>query len=277
MKEKTFDTGLGSIHYWLTSVEENRPTLVLLPGLTATHVLFDRQVDWFRNKANVLVWDAPGHGASKPFPLQFTMDDMARWLHGILAAEGIVNPILVGQSMGGYIAQAFMDLFPGKTAGFVSIDSCSLKRKYVTAFDIWALRRVGPVYRLYPWKALQRAGANGCAVTEYGRKLMREMVGGYSRDEYTALAAFGYRILADALDSRRQFDIDCPAILICGEKDRAGSAKRYNVRWGREEHLPLHWIKNAGHNSNTDQPEEVNRIIDQFIADTWQKHELHEP
>lgn len=35
----------------------------------------------------------------------------------------------------------------------------------------------------------------------------------------------------------------------------------------REKVLPLKWIKNAGHNSNTDQPDEVNRLIEKFISE----------
>ena len=31
--------------------------------------------------------------------------------------------------------------------------------------------------------------------------------------------------------------------------------------------LPLKWIKNAGHNSNADQPDEVNRLIEKFISE----------
>lgn len=55
--------------------------------------------------------------------------------------------------------------------------------------------------------------------------------------------------------------------LICGEKDKAGSAKSYNKKWHQREGLPLKWIKNAGHNSNTDQPDEVNRLIEKFISE----------
>ncbi len=29
--------------------------------------------------------------------------------------------------------------------------------------------------------------------------------------------------------------------------------------------IPLHWIEGAGHNSNTDKPEEINRLIDEFL------------
>ena len=61
------------------------------------------------------------------------------------------------------------------------------------------------------------------------------------------------------------YTIDCPAMLICGEHDQAGSAKGYNRRWAARTGLPLHWIAGAGHNANTDQPEEVNRLIEDFV------------
>ena len=73
------------------------------------------------------------------------------------------------------------------------------------------------------------------------------------------------KMLADAMDADLPYVIDCPAVLICGEKDQAGSAKSYNRRWAKKEGLRVFWIKDAGHNSNTDRPEEVNRIIREFV------------
>jgi len=89
--------------------------------------------------------------------------------------------------------------------------------------------------------------------------------------EYARLAGFGYRILAEAIKADLPYHISCPALLICGEKDKAGSAKSYNKKWHQREGLPLKWIKNAGHNSNTDQPDEVNRLIEKFISEINRK------
>ena len=60
------------------------------------------------------------------------------------------------------------------------------------------------------------------------------------------------------------YEIKCPALLICGEQDHAGSCVRYNKAWHKNTGIPLEWIKDAGHNSNTDQPEIVNRLIEQL-------------
>ena len=136
MSERVLQTKKGDIHYWCNSFRADRRTLVFLPGLTADHHLFDRQIVTFRRDYNILAWDAPGHGASRPFALDFTLMDKAEWLHEILEREGLSRPVLIGQSMGGYVAQCFMERYPGETGGFVSIDSAPLKRRYVTAAEI---------------------------------------------------------------------------------------------------------------------------------------------
>ena len=250
-----------------------RHALVFLPGLTADHRLFEKQTEYFENKQNVFVWDAPSHALSRPFTNNYGLSDMAEWLYEILAKEEIYNPIIIGQSMGGYLAQMYMELYPDKITGFISIDSAPLQKSYMTAMEIWLLERVEPLYRIYPWKALLRAGSRGCSETDYGQNLMRKMMMAYDSEhkEYARLAGFGYRMLAEAIKADLPYHISCPALLICGEKDKAGSAKSYNKKWHQREGLSLKWIKNAGHNSNTDQPDEVNRLIEKFISEIDRK------
>lgn len=268
MIEKVYQTPKGPIHYWREQVQ-NRLSLVFLPGLTADHRLFEKQMAYFKGKYDLLVWDAPGHAASWPFELDFSLMDKAEWLDEILRTEGIERFVIVGQSMGGYVAQAYLQRFPGRLSGFVSIDSAPLQREYVTAIEIWLLKRMEPVYRYYPWKWLLKSGSEGCATTPYGISLMREIMMTYDgdKDRYARLSGHGFRILAEAMEADLPYEITCPALLICGTKDMAGSAKRYNREWHRRTGIPIEWMEGAGHNSNTDRPEEVNRLIEQFVIE----------
>ena len=103
MTEKTFNTPYGTIHYWASSEAESLfPQLVFLPGLTADHRLFEKQIEYFEHKYPLIVWDAPGHASSWPFELSFSLMDKARWVNSILEQEGFDSPVLIGQSMGGY-------------------------------------------------------------------------------------------------------------------------------------------------------------------------------
>ena len=169
--------------------------------------------------------------------------------------------------MGGYVGQVYAELYQESLKGFVSIDSAPLQRKYVTGMELWLLKRMESVYFYYPWKLLLKSGTNGVAVSEYGRKLMYEIMMEYDKDKkrYSQIAGHGFKILANAMEMDLPYEIKCPALLICGEQDRAGSCVRYNKAWHKNTGIPLEWIKDAGHNSNTDKPETINRLIERLV------------
>ncbi len=268
--EHEFNTDEGTVHYWTSRCSsapaQNASWLVLLPGLTADHTLFDAQIDHFAGKCNVFVWDAPAHGLSRPYPLDFSMDDYARILHAILQIEDIQRPVLVGQSLGGYVAQAYMDLFPDCVSGFISLDSAPLKKKYYPKWEIAALRHTKGMYLAIPWSLFLRWGPAGTAQTQHGRANMRAMMEQYDKRSYCELAGHGYTMLADAIDANRPYDISCPALLLCGEKDQAGDVRPFNRKWTVGENIPLVWVPGAGHNSNVDNPAFVNDQIERFLA-----------
>ena len=268
MIEKTYETSCGTIHYWTNDMTDSLVSLVFLPGLTADHRLFDKQIAYFEFKCRVLVWDAPGHGKSWPFDFSFTLSDKAQWLNAILQREGIYRPVIIGQSMGGYIGQMYSQLYPDQIGGFIAINSAPLQRRYITTLEIWLLKRMTSVYRYCPWQWLLKLGVNSVATSTYGRTLMYEIMMTYNgdKDRYARLSGHGSRLLAEAMEADLPYEIKCPALLICGEKDRAGSAIRYNRVWHKDSTIPIEWIAGAGHNSNTDAPDVVNRLIEMFIA-----------
>ena len=264
---KGYETASGVIHYWVDKLEGDVVTLVLLPGLTADHRLFEKQVEYFKGLYNLFVWDAPTHASSWPFKFDFSLMDKARWLNEIIEQEELSRLVIIGQSMGGYVGQMFSELYPEKLHGFISIDSAPLQRKYITNLELWLLKRMEPIYRWIPWKLLVKWGTKGVAKSEYGRTLMYEMMMGYDGEQrrYAKLAGHGFKILAEAMEKDLPYAIKCPALLICGEKDEAGSCIRYNKAWHKRSGIRLEWIKGAGHNSNTDKPEVVNRLIEEFV------------
>ena len=138
----------------------------------------------------------------------------------------------------------------------------------MTAVEIWLLKRMEPVYAHYPWKLLLKSGTKGVATSNYGRNLMKEMMLVYAGDQhrYAQIAGHGFRILAEAMEKNLPYELKCPSLLICGTQDHAGSCIRYNKAWHQKRKIPLKWIEGAGHNSNTDKPELINSLIEEFAA-----------
>ncbi len=267
MIEKRYETHCGNIHYWVNQKKEKAISLIFLPGLTADHRLFNKQIEFFKDKYHIFVWDAPAHAKSWPFDFSFNLKDKTIWLDEIFKTEEIECPVIIGQSMGGYIGQMYSQLFPNKLKGFIAIDSAPLQRKYVTAIEIWLLKRMELVYRYYPWKLLLQSGTNNIATSEYGRKLMHNIMMEYDGDKerYAKISGHGMQMLAEAIEMNLPYEIKCPAMLICGEKDKAGSSIKYNKVWHKDTDIPLKLIKGAGHNSNTDAPDTVNKLIEVYV------------
>ena len=57
VQQGNYQTESGTIRYYTNRKDPGGVTLVFLPGLTADHRLFDKQVEYFAPRYNVLVWD----------------------------------------------------------------------------------------------------------------------------------------------------------------------------------------------------------------------------
>lgn len=251
----------GDIAYWRTDILPTRQTLFFLHGLTGDHTMFEPQISAFCGDFNIIAWDAPAHGESRPYT-KFTYENAAEGIAKILEKCRISRVILIGQSMGGFIAQAFICRHPEAVAGFVAIDSTPYG-DYYSRSDMWWLRQVGWMSMIFPERFLKRAIAWQNALTEAGRENMLKMIKMYNKSELCRLMKIGY---AGFLEDNRPLEIPCPTVLLVGEKDRTGKVKKYNREWSRRAGFPLIRIPNAAYNSNVDNPEAVNEVIKGLIC-----------
>ncbi len=86
-------------------VQGQGPSLVLIPGMGAGHASFFRQVPVFRKQFRVITYDPRGIGRSsrtgQPYAFRALADDVA----GLLDHLGIDRAHVLGQSLGGIVAQ----------------------------------------------------------------------------------------------------------------------------------------------------------------------------
>lgn len=163
MIEKHIASPRGNVYYWM-SERVTALTLVFLPGLTANHHLFDQQIAAFCEKYQVIVWDAPAHGKSRPYS-NFTYSNAAEELKHILDFEEVTRVVLVGQSAGGFVAQSFYKNYADMVAGIVAIGTCPYDPAYYSKSDLFWLRQTKWMLGLFPEKCLRRSMAKMCART----------------------------------------------------------------------------------------------------------------
>ena len=262
MREHRITTERGTVCYWSSDAwEPSRRTLVFLHGLTGDHTMFQAQYKCFCEEYNILLWDAPAHGRSRPYQ-GFTYPDAAEVLKGILECHQVGAAVMVGQSMGGFVIQSFLKRYPSMVSAFVSIDSTPYGEGYYSNSDRWWLRQIEWMSRLFPLGVLKKAVANQVSVTRESREGMLRMLEPYGKRELCHLMGIGF---AGFLEDCGELEIPCPVLLLLGEKDVTGKVRIYNRRWAEKTGYPLEIIPNAAHNANVDNPEAVNRAIRSFM------------
>ena len=94
MREKCIATEYGSVYYWLSDIwNEEKETIFFFPGLTADHTMFESQVEYFGAKYNLIVWDAPCHGKSRPYE-KFDLKDSTEVIIKIMEENKIPEKFL---------------------------------------------------------------------------------------------------------------------------------------------------------------------------------------
>lgn len=259
LHEKSVSSNRGITYYWTNEIE-SVVSLVFLPGLTADHRLFEPQFLFFKDEFKVLVWDCPCHGKSRPYD-GFSYADVSAVLDSILEKECVDKAVFIGQSLGGMIAQYYIDQHPRRALGLVSIDSAPFG-DYYSKSDMFWLSQLEWMCRLFPDKLLRSSMAKICGATETAQKRMLTMLSSYTKNELCHLLYIGE---AAFIPENKNLDIPCRSILLLGDRDKVGKVAAYNAEWSRRTGFPLILIHGAAHNANDDQPDKVNAIILDFL------------
>lgn len=263
MKQMTINGIGGKVHYWISRPNNNsKGALVFTHGLTANHTMYERQVEYFKDDYVVITWDVPLHGLSIPYK-EFSYEIAARDLNSILLQESIGKACLIGMSMGGYPSQMFAYLYPEKVQCFVGIDTTPFRTEYYSRSDLWWLSKVKTMAKWFTDKTLRKSMAKSVAVTDYSYNKMIEMLKPMSKEQIIEQMDIAYGKLASEI---RDIDLNCPVLILLGDKDKTGKVKQYCAEWAKKTGYPLHIIKNAAHFSNGDNAEQVNTEIEKFIS-----------
>ncbi len=265
MEEQILQTRKGTVYYWRSEAwDAGKDTIFFLHGLTADHSMFDGQIEAFAGDYNLLTWDTPAHGKSRPFAA-FDYGDTSEYIRSILDKHSVDRAILAGQSMGGFLAQSFIKRYPDRVKCFIAIDSTPYGLDYYSGFDIWILRQVEWMAHLYPFGTMKKAMSKQVSTTQRSYEKMMQMLSPYNKSELCHLMGLAYN---GFLDDNCELEIPCPVLLIMGENDQTGKVVQYNKAWAQQTGYPLKIIKDAAHNANVDKPEEVNACIRSFLSDT---------
>lgn len=99
--------------------------VVLLHGFLENQSMWNTILPDLLKKNRLITIDLLGHGATECLGYVHTMEDQADVVHHVLNELKIRKAVLIGHSMGGYVALAFAELYPDTVKGIVLVNSTS--------------------------------------------------------------------------------------------------------------------------------------------------------
>jgi pimeloyl-ACP methyl ester carboxylesterase len=236
--------------------QANRRTIVLLHGLGVTRRWWHPQVAALSQHFQVVVPDLAGHGSQAEVPL--TAERAAADLAELIAAEAAGPALVVGISLGGYIAMAHAVQNPEQTVGLV-LSGCSMS---MTGLNGLGMRLSGLMLKFKgaAWLEEQQIASFRKRISPdllesvlHGGLFMETAVRSFAsvtgRDYFTALQSYSH-----------------PVLLLNGEGDEPnrGPDERL-VR--RLPNARLEILPDAGHLCSLEQPEAYTRAVKTFAGD----------
>jgi pimeloyl-ACP methyl ester carboxylesterase len=251
--------------------------LLLIHGFGAGMWVWEKQVDVLSQFYRVYALDLIGHGYSDRPKIDYRPETYLRSVSDFMEAVGIERATLIGNSMGGGIAWALAGRFPERVEKLVLIDcvppdvldhlknlsfrmlSAIIDIPLLSRMVFWGVRR-GSVRRILDDCVFDL----NCTTTEVVDRQCR-----ISRIEGTSWVLYStFKHAREAPKLEKYLSrISHPTLLIWGAEDRVfspavGEVLRRNIPGSR-----LQIIKRSGHIPMWETPEEVNRVILDFLRE----------
>ena len=250
------------------------PPLLFLHGLGGVWQNWLLNIAAFKDTHRCVTFDLPGFGQSDTPAGEISIPGFARTADAVCDQLGIDCPVVVGNSMGGFVGAELAISFPTRVDKLVLISAAGLSTEYVKAEPVLATARA--------WAAVvTRLGAQSDtllrrprgrrialqAVVRYPEKLSVPLATELARgaaspgfnEAFRALLSYSFR---DKLDR-----IGIPVLIVWGRNDMlvpVADAEAYEHLIGENAHSVI--FEDTGHLAMMERPRRFNELLAGFIA-----------
>jgi len=255
-----------------TQLDKSLPIILFIHGYPLSRKLWKPQLSSLAGSARLLAPDLRGFGESDATLGPYSMELLANDCISFLDQLGVVQPVMIcGLSMGGYVAFALYQKYPSRVSGLILAatraagDSQEAKTNRDKAIQLVEKEGVEAIARLMLPKMLaSHTYTSRYELVEYVRSILLSA----SVPGIMGVLA-GMRDRSDSTSILTQINV--PTLLIFGEEDQFALRPEVEAIHHSIKGSQLHWIPDAGHLINLEQPVIFNTLVKEYLA-TITKH-----
>ncbi len=248
------------------TVQEGKGTpIVFLHGLCEDHGVWDDFISAFAER-HIIRIDLPGFGASEVYG-NGSLRAMAEAVNKVLQKEQIKKSIMIGHSMGGYVALEYTKKQGNdKLAGLGLFHSHpyedTQERKDIRKKTIAHIENYGTsTYIKQLFENLATAEFNAAHPEKINALIDKAL---HIKPHGVVIALEAMRTRKDTSEVLR--DITCPVLFIVGEKDQVSPKKMSLQQLTLPNTADIHILPNIGHLGMLEDRENTQSIVKRFVS-----------
>lgn len=230
-------------------------TIVLLHGYLESLDVWDEFTALLAPSVRVIAIDLPGHGVSEVKGEIHTMEFLADTVRAALDTIGVERVVLVGHSMGGYVALEFLRKYPERLNGLVlfhSTPNADSEKKREDRLREVALIEGGKkelIAKSFPHVGF--APQNRFRLTRYIQELSEQIA--MTEDEGIIAILKGLRERHDLNETMRTSSV--PQLILLGRHDEYITPEVADALVAAQPQAQVVWLENSGHMGFFEEPQ----------------------
>lgn len=259
----------------LSDTLEGERVIILLHGYLEALDIWDEFTGLFVDKARVVAVDLPGHGVSEVKGEIHTMEFLADTVHAVMQSLGIERAVVVGHSMGGYVALEMLRKYPEALAGIVlfhsspEADSEKKREDRLREVNLILGGKKELIARSFPHVgfAPQNRTSLAWAIDELSEQIAM------TEDEGIVALLRGMRERRDLSQVMREGRV--PEMIILGRHDEYITPEAGAKMAAEQPQARVVWLENSGHMGFIEEPQAsadaILSFLDTVYGDSTQK------
>jgi pimeloyl-ACP methyl ester carboxylesterase len=240
--------------------------VMLVHGFGEDGNVWDKQVEHLNNKYHLIVPDLPGSGRSEMID-DMSMEGMAEVLHTIIHEENIDKCTVIAHSMGGYITLALVESYWNHVNAFGLFHSSAFadteEKKEARKKGIEFIKQNGA------FEFLKTTTPN--LFSANSKLQIPNSIDSFinSLKDFTPEALIAYYEAMINRPERTSIlkNTKNPVLFIAGEHDNAIPLNDVLKQCHLPEKSYFHILKNSGHMGMMEEPQNANRILEEFLLE----------
>lgn len=265
MEKHRVKTSMGHVYAEVDGVGE---PIVMWPSLLTDHTLWSEQRRHFRDRYTTITLDPPGQGLSDRLDRTFSFEECAYAYTEILDALGLERAHLLGNSWGAMIGGTVAATYPDRIRSAVLINGTASVSPLRPRLEntVWSLlsRRLG---RLAFVKTSVVPRFLGPTTRRTRPDLVRRLVEVVKSHDARSASFAVESIVVRRPDQHELFGrIRMPVLVIAGDEDASFPVPEVRRMADAIPGAEFVVLPDVGHLAAFEAPEEVNRLVDGFLA-----------